>query len=224
MIGLWRRRRYQVVAAVCGAAVLATGVLVADHVWFGGVAALLGSRTNGGADAGTSSVSPGGPAGTMARGLGLGGASPAASGRGAAPGATSTATNGTHGKPGKPDKPAEPTTTRTVTIDGVSATITESGSMPTLHHTMRVVSARADLWRQRELAWVADAGHKVGDATCTQNFRFNPTGAARVRSTLLLCWHTSATKSVYTVVVDVDHRPSEHDSVAIIDQTWSKLG
>ncbi len=105
-----------------------------------------------------------------------------------------------------------------------SVTVTSSGSMPKDHHTLRVVSARADLSGQRELAWVADAGQPVGDARCTQNFHIGPKATARVRPTLLVCWRTSPDRSVYTVAVDVDHRPSAQASVAVIDDVWSRLG
>jgi len=105
-----------------------------------------------------------------------------------------------------------------------SLTVTDSGSLPKDHHTLRVVSARGDLSGQRELAWVADSGHQVGDARCTQNFRIGPSAAPRVRPTMMLCWRTSAHRSVYTVAVDVQHPPSEKASVATIDQVWGQLG
>lgn len=97
------------------------------------------------------------------------------------------------------------------------------GSLSIQHHTLRVVSARADLTGQRELAWVADSGYRVGTARCTQNFRLPPGTPARVRPTMLICWRTSAARSVYTVAVDIDRPPSAPASVAAIDRVWSTL-
>jgi hypothetical protein len=119
-------------------------------------------------------------------------------------------------------------TGRGATVNEVNAspslTITNSGSLPKDHHTLRVVSAPGDLSGQHELAWAADQGHAVGNARCTQNFRIGPKATARVRPTMLLCWRTSPHRTVYTVAVDLDHLPSEQASVATINQVWSKLG
>jgi hypothetical protein len=213
----WRRRTYQAVAAFGGAVVLVTGAVVAQQA----------GRNDG------RTVTDGGrrpwQGDPLATGPALGRGGRVQPGAPAAPGAPGATTRGTRSgskasAKAVPNEPVESPTTTTIDIDGVAATVTTSGSMPLLHHTMRVVSARADLSGQRELAWAADAGHRVGDAKCTQNFRFNPDSSARVRPTLLLCWRTSATKTVYTVAVDVDHRPSEQASLALIDQVWTKLG
>jgi hypothetical protein len=91
------------------------------------------------------------------------------------------------------------------------------------HKTLRVVSARGDLSGQHELGWVADAGEAVGDAQCSQNFRFAGGRPVVEKPTLLVCWRLSATKSVYTVAVRIDGRPSKEESVAAIDEAWSKL-
>jgi len=118
-------------------------------------------------------------------------------------------------------------------VDGPSAppsakpsvvpTVTTSGSLKRDRRTMRVITARGDLTGQRELAWAADEGRAVGNARCTQNFRFNPGASVGERPTMLLCWRTSSDRSVYTVAVDLDGRPSTSDSVAAIDKAWSKL-
>jgi hypothetical protein len=89
---------------------------------------------------------------------------------------------------------------------------------------IRVTSARADLTGQGELAWVADQGERVGDAHCSQKFRLSIDDPAVTRPSLLVCWQTSATKSVYTVVVDRNGRPSRPASVAAIARAWSDLG
>ncbi len=221
---LWQRRRYQV-AAAAGVALLASAALMAPRIGLMGRTTALPRGAGG-----QSAVGPLLP-GAQGAGIGAASAGPSAgSGAGSGGGPAGRHTprrgpqGGTAGTKGKPTKPADPGITTTVDVAGVTATVTDSGSMPAEHHTMRVVSARANLAGQRELAWAADAGHRVGDAWCTQNFRFNPSEPARVRPTLLLCWHTSPTKTVYTVAVDVDHRPSEKASVALIDQVWAALG
>jgi hypothetical protein len=89
--------------------------------------------------------------------------------------------------------------------------------------TMRVVSGRGDLTGQRELGLVADAGEKVGDASCTQNFHFAAGLPAVEKPTMMICWRTSDDKSVFTVAVSVKGRPSADNSVAAIDRQWAKL-
>jgi hypothetical protein len=110
-----------------------------------------------------------------------------------------------------------------VATDAVAPTVTNIGSLQTDGLTMRVVSAKYDLTGQRELAWAADGGEPVGAARCTQNFRFSNTGTPQERPTMLLCWHTSAGKSVLTVAVTKSGRPSRSASVAAIDKAWSAL-
>jgi len=107
-------------------------------------------------------------------------------------------------------------------VDIVS--VTDSGNVRTDGHSLRVVSARGDLSGQRELGWVADDGETVGDARCSQNFRLSNNVRAKEHPTLLVCWRTSATRSVYTVAVDVKGRPSKQTSVAALDKAWAKLG
>ena len=195
----WQRRRYQVAAAVGVVAVLGTGLFVIERLGHSRVEVVSGARAvpNGTPGAVTTSA-PGTPAGSAApRSVG---APAPASGTGILPA-----------------QPAAPTRV------AVSPTVTNSGSLPKDHHTLRIVSALGDLSGARELAWAADTGHPVGTARCTQNFHFNPGSAVGERPTMLLCWRVSATKSVYTVAVDIDHRPSERDSVASIDKVWSKL-
>jgi hypothetical protein len=89
---------------------------------------------------------------------------------------------------------------------------------------LRVVTARFDLTGQRELLWPAHGGKPVGDAECTQTFRFANEGAASTKPNLLLCWRTSPTRSVVTVLVDRSGKPSTAESVKVIDSEWAKLG
>ena len=104
-----------------------------------------------------------------------------------------------------------------------SLTVTDLGSMPKDHHTLRIVSARGNLTGQRELKWAADTGHAVGAARCTKNFRIGNQPSASVKPTMLLCWRLSPSRSVYTVAVDVDHPPSEQASVSKINEVWAQL-
>jgi hypothetical protein len=102
-------------------------------------------------------------------------------------------------------------------------TVTNSGSLQHDGATMRIVTARHDLTGQDEMALAADGGVPIGDAHCTQNFRFSSDGAAHERPTMLLCWRTSASKSVVTLAVTLQGRPSKAVSAATIDKQWAKL-
>lgn len=88
---------------------------------------------------------------------------------------------------------------------------------------IRVVSARHDLTGQWESLWAADAGRSVGPARCTQNFRINGSSYAEARPGMLLCWRTSATKSVVTVATVKSGRPSAASSVAVVNREWSRI-
>ena len=91
--------------------------------------------------------------------------------------------------------------------------------------TMRIVSAPYDLTGTRELLWAADEGNPAGDdVRCTQNFKLSNDTEARVRPTMLLCWRTSAGKSVVTVAVARKGKPASAASVAVIDREWAKIG
>jgi hypothetical protein len=104
-----------------------------------------------------------------------------------------------------------------------AVTVTNSGSLQHDGASMRIVTARHDLTGQEELALAADAGVPVGDVHCTQNFRFSTDATAHERPTMLLCWHTSAAKSVVTLAVVRQGRPSKAVSAAAIDKQWAKL-
>jgi len=102
-------------------------------------------------------------------------------------------------------------------------TVTNQGSLDE-GGTVRVVSARYDLTGRRELLWAADQGKPVGGARCTQNFRFSDDAAPEERPSMLLCWRTSASRSVVTVAVVKKGRPATAKSAAIIDRRWAELG
>jgi hypothetical protein len=90
--------------------------------------------------------------------------------------------------------------------------------------SLRIITAKFDLSGQRELLWAADRGKPVGDARCTQNFRFSNNVKPAIRPNLLLCWRTSADRSVATVLVDQKGKPSTAESLRIINREWAKLG
>jgi hypothetical protein len=110
-------------------------------------------------------------------------------------------------------------------LPGATGPVTETntGSLAS-GGTMRVISARYDLTGQRELLWAADGGSPVGDARCTQNFHFTNARKPRIRPTMLMCWRTSAAKSVVTVAVVKQGRPAAATSVAALDAEWARLG
>jgi hypothetical protein len=117
-----------------------------------------------------------------------------------------------------------PLTQPKVAAQAVAPTVTNIGSLQRDGATMRVVSARYDLTGQRELSWAADNGEQVGDARCTQKFRFSDGGVVLEQATMLLCWRTSAGKSVITVAVVRQGRPSKSAGAATVDEQWAKLG
>jgi hypothetical protein len=108
------------------------------------------------------------------------------------------------------------------TAAGEPVTVTNEGSLRA-GGTLRVVSARYDLTGQRELAWAGDAGRPVGNVRCTRNVRFGDGARPAARNTVLLCWRTSATRSVVTVAVSRTGQPSAAESAAVIDQAWKRL-
>jgi hypothetical protein len=101
--------------------------------------------------------------------------------------------------------------------------VTNSGSPQDAGGTLKVVSAHGDLTGYQEMAWVGDKGEVVGDARCTQMFRLSNDEKATKRPTLLVCWRTSAAKSVYTVALSAKSPPSKKASVAAIEKAWAKL-
>jgi len=235
-----RRRFFWTAATFAAIAVLGAGALAAHQLTHRGTTALHepgtgalppapGSpwpRPTGMPSAGSPSTSASASASASTSGSASASATGSASASASAPGRPSAPTVRTiapHVVPAPVSQWPFPAATGRA-IPPAAVQVTNSGSLPRDHHTLRVVSARGDLTGQRELAWVADAGHPVGDALCSQNFRFNPGSSAGPRPTMLICWHTSADRSVYTVAVDIDHPPSERASVATIDRVWSTLG
>lgn len=90
--------------------------------------------------------------------------------------------------------------------------------------TIRISTARADLSGQDDQLLAADNGTAVGHARCTDKVRFSAGAASRAVPSLLLCWRTSAKRSVVTLAVAKKGSPSAAASAITIDREWSKLG
>lgn len=228
-----RRRKQAIAGAVGLAAVL------------GGGAFLITDRLTGEADPVSSEVAAPAPVGAPAPGAAS--MSPVPSGPSAAPKPSATVASSASPSAPAASSPKPRTTAERIRdaraavakagdqvrrplppVNGNAApaasevTVTNTGSLRE-GGTLRVVSARQDLTGHRELRWAADAGEAVGTARCTQNFRLSAGAPAKERPTMLLCWRTSAERSVYTIAVSADGRPSKAASVAVIDQRWAQL-
>lgn len=107
--------------------------------------------------------------------------------------------------------------------DPDSAKVTTTGSLKKDRGTMRIVTVQGDLTGQRELAWVAGGITDHGPASCSQTFKLSNEAKPAKRKNLLVCWRTSAAKSVVTVTVDLDGKPSVSKSLAVIDKQWRNL-
>ena len=112
---------------------------------------------------------------------------------------------------------------RTAAPDAVTGPVDERDE-PTANGVIRIVSAKHDLSGQREMLWSADDGVPVGNARCTQNFQLSNEAVPEKRPTMMLCWRTSAGKSVLTVEVAHKGKPSAAAGVAVLDREWAKLG
>lgn len=89
---------------------------------------------------------------------------------------------------------------------------------------VRVVSARGDLTGQSELAWVAGGVAKHRNVDCSQTFKFATNPKPTRKPNLLLCWRTSARKSVVAVVVDPQGHPSKDKAVSELERKWRRMG
>lgn len=88
----------------------------------------------------------------------------------------------------------------------------------TAEGSIRVTAAKADLAGRGDLLLAADGG----DGRCTRNLRIGE-ASARVVPTMLLCWRTSATRSVITLATATRGRPSATASLAVLDREWARL-
>jgi hypothetical protein len=91
---------------------------------------------------------------------------------------------------------------------------------------VRVVSAHYDLTGRWRLLKAADGGQMVGGVRCTQNFQIDGEPEQRqTRPGLLLCWRTTAGKSVVAVATNsATGHPTIAASVAVVDREWAGLG
>ncbi|GAB2617317.1 hypothetical protein Aab01nite_30560 [Paractinoplanes abujensis] len=90
--------------------------------------------------------------------------------------------------------------------------------------TMRIVSARYDLSRQREMLLAADEGKPAGGARCTQNIRFAQGAKPTMRPNMLLCWRITEDRSVVVLSVSRGADPAQTRTLNALDTTWDRLG
>ena len=88
---------------------------------------------------------------------------------------------------------------------------------------VRMVTARGDLTGQRELAWVAGGVAKYRNVPCSQTIRFSANSQPEKKPNLLMCWRTSAKKSVVAIVVDPKGHPSREKAVDALEQKWRSM-
>ncbi|AEV87589.1 hypothetical protein ACWT_6577 [Actinoplanes sp. SE50] len=117
----------------------------------------------------------------------------------------------THPLPAKPDPEA----------DGAKEVTVGSAKKG---QTMRIITAHGDLTGTHELAWVAGGITRHGDIQCSQQFKFYNEAAPKTRDNLLVCWRTSAHRSVITVDAKIGGHPPVAQSLAVINREWHKLG
>jgi hypothetical protein len=201
LLSAWRRRPYQIAVALGAVAVLGAGTFAALE-WKGRT-----TRHTAGPSGDVPTANGFAPESGVPGGPGASAAPPESPAPGSSPGAPPP--------PGRAQAPA----TRPTDVK-----VSNSGHVNKDKKTLRVVTAHGDLTGQQELAWVADAGQPVGEAHCTQNFKIGQDAKPRERPTMMICWRTSATKSVYTVSIDLTKKPSAADSVAAINKAWAQMG
>jgi hypothetical protein len=91
--------------------------------------------------------------------------------------------------------------------------------------TVRIVTARRDLAGERELRLAGDPGQLVGGGVrCTSDVRLATGVPEERRPAVLLCWRTSAARSVITMAVVSRGEPPTAASVAIVGREWARLG
>lgn len=118
--------------------------------------------------------------------------------------------------------PRTPTASPAAVAAAAAAHVENIGSVKQ-GSTMRVITAKMDLTGLREQGWVAGGVTSYGPVDCSQTFRFGNEQKPAKKENLLVCWRTSAKKSVITVTVDTKGHPSVAKSVAAIDQRWRQM-
>jgi hypothetical protein len=109
------------------------------------------------------------------------------------------------------------------TGDPVDPGAISTSTRNTAEGSIRITAAKANLAGQSTLLLAADEGRPAGAAHCTQKLRFSDAGA-RVMPTVLLCWRTSAKRSVITLATAKTGKPSTSASLAVLDREWVRLG
>jgi hypothetical protein len=89
---------------------------------------------------------------------------------------------------------------------------------------VRVVAALGDLTGQAELRYVAGGITEYRDAQCSQTFKFASSPQPAKKANLLMCWRTSAQKSVVAMVVDPEGKPSKNKAVKALEKKWRSMG
>lgn len=91
--------------------------------------------------------------------------------------------------------------------------------------TMRITTAKGDLTGQRDQLMAGDDGVPVDGSRCTSKLRFANADKPREMPTVVLCWHTSPTRSVVTMAVSSKgDKPSSATVAAVIAREWARLG
>lgn len=95
---------------------------------------------------------------------------------------------------------------------------------PIKNGTVRVTTARQDLTGASALLLAGDQGKPVGGGvSCTNKIRFTRDAPPTTQPTVLLCWRTSSTRSVVTMMAKPGGVPSADANVSIINREWAKL-
>lgn len=103
--------------------------------------------------------------------------------------------------------------------------LTTSASENTAQGPIQITTARGDLRGASPQALAGDAGKAAGNGvSCTKRLRFSVNAPAKTIPNMLLCWKTSAERSVVTMATAKKGSPSTAASTAIIAREWAKLG
>ncbi|GAB2617329.1 hypothetical protein Aab01nite_30580 [Paractinoplanes abujensis] len=117
-----------------------------------------------------------------------------------------------------------PTPTPSPSASGMAvAEVINRHDEPATGGTIRVTSAGFDLTGEPELALAGDDGWAVGRARCTRTVRNEPGARPRVVPSTLVCWRVSPRRSVVTVAITSQGRPSSGETVAALEREWARL-
>ncbi|MCU7725488.1 hypothetical protein ODJ79_17310 [Actinoplanes sp. KI2] len=137
----------------------------------------------------------------------------------AAPRAAGTASR-TTGSPAKPPS-AESRSSRTPDTASAEGVSSRTVLLPT--GNVHLTWAKANLLGQQEQNLAADNGKPVGGARCTQKLKVVG-GTPKDIPNMILCWRTSAARSVLAFQVVTSGAPSAATNVKILNEQWAKLG